>query len=191
MLLKNFSLSSQNLYTASKRQQCTETSVPGSRKTEKSVRKRRHHCLFVKDKHWTDFIMKQNHTSNQTCTSNCPQILFPSRKIGTLSGAYYYFYTNQKEKSKTLLPWRKFFLTSIQHISFQNSYFFKNKMSTQNVSTYRKRSKKFYKLATHLNVPPAWVSFGFPLCVINWLRKLWGDRNGEITCAIWLLAPRE
>ena len=74
-------------------------------------------------------------------------------KIGTNSnGAYYYFYTDQKEKSIPTLSLNK---GSLVHIKISHN--FEDKKSTQNVSTYSKRSKRgeeqFYKPATHLNVP--------------------------------------
>ena len=72
--------------------------------------------------------------------------------IGTAQPCLFLLLHGQKEKSRPTLSLNK---GSLVHIKISHN--FEDKKSTQNVSTYSKRSKRgeeqFYKPATHLNVP--------------------------------------
>ena len=82
--------------------------------------------------------------------------------------AYYYFYTVKKRKVDPHCPWIK----AVWPTS-KISHNFEDKKSTQNVSTYSKRSKRgeeqFYKPATHLN---AHISENDKEYLIKMLKKV-------------------
>ena len=81
-----------------------------------------------------------------------PASLFCYPVIGTQRPCLFLLLHGQKEKSRPTLSLNK---GSLAHIKISHN--FEDKKSTQNVSTYSKRSKRgeeqFYKPATHLNVP--------------------------------------
>ena len=116
-----------------------------------------------KGKIWMDFIMKQMSTSNQTCTAS--QFSSPRKVIGTNTVPIFILLHRPKREKYNLTTSKIGSRTTSKFALFR-----KQKVNSERLHV-QERSKRehlqFYKPATHLNGPSAWVCFGLSL----WLRS--------------------